>query len=177
MLTGRRKNVPKINAKLFSYWVPCVLACNNLQVLIFPSHQAEVFPYACTVGLQITIMHRVHCCFGLVSCHVISIAYHSSWSISNSSLELVNSVSVMWEKRNLHENRSCLPVTGVRLHHRAKKRDLPTGFLLAGSRRQLTLIPTCDPAGTYDNSCDCDEVDASCECYMHGHALIKGCRR
>lgn len=123
-------------------------------------------------------MQRVHFCFGLVSCHAISIAYCSLWSISNSSLELVNSVSiVMWEKRNLHENRSCHPVTGVRLHHRAKKRELPTDFLLAGSRRQLTLISTCDSAGTYDNYCDSGEVDASCECYMHGHALIKGCRR
>lgn len=54
--------------------------------------------------------------------------------------------------------------------------ELLTGFLQAGSRRQLTWISTCDSAGGYDKYCDSGEVDASCECYIHCHALIKGFR-
>lgn len=65
-------------------------------------------------------------------------------------------------------------VTCVRLHLGAKKKK-PTGFVQAGRRRQLTSVATRDSAGAYDKYSG--GADASCECYIHCHALIKGCRR
>lgn len=44
--------------------------------------------------------------------------------------------------------------------------EVLTGFLQAGSRRQLILISKCDSAGAYDKDCDSGKADASCECVI-----------
>lgn len=111
IVNWKKEKCSKNKCKAFLYWVPCVRAGNNLQVLIFPSYQAEAFPCECTVGLlyatnnhyaQSSLLLRI----GFLLCHFYCLSLFL-WSISNSPLEIVNSVSVMWEKRNLHENRSC----------------------------------------------------------------------
>jgi len=68
-------------------------------------------------------------------------------------------------------------VTCGRLHHGVKKMELPQIFarVRAGGSCLGSLHVILQEQ--YDKYCDSGKVDASCECYMHCHALIKGYRR
>lgn len=116
---------------------------------------------------------------GFLPCYFYCISF--LWSSSDSLLEMIHLCSFhVGQKKSAWKCKLPLLFSGVtclRLHHLRRKMEVPTGFLQAGSRRELTLISKYDSAGAYDKDWQWQSWCIMWMRYICCHALIKGCRR